>query len=179
MDDLGSKGGRGKWGIKGIPHKDWDCLDVYDLFATTDSREYAICEMCEEREIRFIHVMRHDKYPNNLLCGCVCAEHMWGMGMAKRLEKEVRLRSKRRFNFPDLLSWKISKKGNPHIKKNGYHITVAKWGVLHKIIVTKPDGTSIKGSILHETQRKAMVSAFDALEYLDENLLKSIEGENA
>ena len=36
----------------------------------------AICEMCETRTIRYVHVMRHDRYAGHLRVGCECAAKM-------------------------------------------------------------------------------------------------------
>lgn len=61
----------GKWSEPGVPHKGWHVVDYYKR----DDREH-LCEMCERQLVMFVHVMRHDSYPDELKVGCVCAAHM-------------------------------------------------------------------------------------------------------
>jgi hypothetical protein len=61
----------GKWADPSVPKKDWTCTDWYDLGDIA-----AVCEMCESEPIRFVHVMRHRDYHEELHCGCVCAGNM-------------------------------------------------------------------------------------------------------
>jgi hypothetical protein len=58
----------GKWLCDGVPHVGWSCVEV------RESNTY--CEMCEVTLITYAHVMRHDRYPGELECGCVCAGFM-------------------------------------------------------------------------------------------------------
>jgi hypothetical protein len=59
----------GKWSEPGVPHKGWVCLGVDDL----GPGELMTCQMCMVAQIRYVHAMVHDDYPEKLLCGCVCA----------------------------------------------------------------------------------------------------------
>lgn len=61
----------GKWSEPGVPHSGWYVVDYYKL----DDREH-LCEMCERQMVMFVHVMRNDRYPEDLKVGCVCAGHM-------------------------------------------------------------------------------------------------------
>jgi hypothetical protein len=61
-----------KWGDLNVPHKGWTRIDIVDL----EGWNYEICEMYEAREIRFVHIMKHPRYPGALRCGCVCAGHL-------------------------------------------------------------------------------------------------------
>jgi hypothetical protein len=58
----------GKWLRTDIPHVGWSCVEV------RESNGY--CSMCEITPIVYAHVMRHDRYPGELECGCVCAGFM-------------------------------------------------------------------------------------------------------
>jgi hypothetical protein len=71
-DQKGRGRARGKWSDPNVPHKGWTCMDIVDLAESN----YEICEMCEAREIRFVHIMEHPRYPGSLRCGCVCAGHL-------------------------------------------------------------------------------------------------------
>jgi hypothetical protein len=48
---------RGKWSQSGVPHKGWLCIEIEDLGSPD-----LTCEMCESREIRYVHHMQHDSY---------------------------------------------------------------------------------------------------------------------
>jgi hypothetical protein len=58
----------GKWLRDDVPHTGWRCIEVND--------HGAVCEMCEVTEVRYVHVMQHERYPLRLDCGCVCAGFM-------------------------------------------------------------------------------------------------------
>ena len=61
----------GKWSEAGVPHRGWVCVDWHDL-----EEPSAICQMCETQTIRYVHVMRHADYPDELRVGCECAAKM-------------------------------------------------------------------------------------------------------
>lgn len=63
--------GTGKWTQAGVPHKGWTCIDIEEL-----EEQDHLCEMCEARHIRFVHVMEHSDHGETLRVGCVCAGHM-------------------------------------------------------------------------------------------------------
>jgi len=46
--------GTGRWAQAGVPHKGWHCIDIEEL-----NEQDHICEMCEARQVRFVHVMEH------------------------------------------------------------------------------------------------------------------------
>ena len=50
---------KNKWSEKGIPHKGWVCVYVEDL----EEPEF-VCEMCGQEEIRYVHYMKHEEFPN-------------------------------------------------------------------------------------------------------------------
>jgi hypothetical protein len=58
----------GKWLRDDIPHTGWRCDEI--------NNAGGICQMCEVTQIVYAHVMRHDRYPLWLECGCVCAGYM-------------------------------------------------------------------------------------------------------
>ena len=114
--------GHGRWSEAGVPHKQWWCVDVHDL--GRDRTE--TCEMCRSANVRFVHVMRHNDYPDMLRCGCVCAGNMAAdLVGARSREKKLRLRAGRRSTFPNLKRWNRSEKGHAYISlPNGRWVTV-------------------------------------------------------
>ncbi|MEI7336885.1 hypothetical protein [Pectobacterium carotovorum] len=110
---------RGKWSQKNVPHKGWKCVDIEDL-----GEPSLTCEMCESSQLRYIHHMEHDEYPEILSVGCVCASHMENeYSSAKEREKLMVSRTGKRSRWLSR-NWKISKKGNPFIKSDGYVVTI-------------------------------------------------------
>jgi hypothetical protein len=97
----------GKWRERGVPHKGWQCIDVYEL----DRGEEQTCEMCETASIHTVHVMRHPNYEGELEVGKICAGHMQqDLARAreredefKRQQKELKRRQKPR--VAAALSW--------------------------------------------------------------------------
>ena len=80
--------------------------------------------MCGNHPIRYVHVMEHDDYEDQMNVGCVCAEHMSDDYLnPKSREKRLRNRAARRRNWL-ALKWKTSRKGNPYLKKDGMILTV-------------------------------------------------------
>lgn len=110
---------RGKWSKAGVPHKGWECVDVEDL-----GEPQVECEMCESQTLRYVHHMQHPNYAEVLQVGCVCAGHMEGdVNASTAREQTMKSRAAKRVRWPGRL-WKVSRKGNPNIKADGYHITV-------------------------------------------------------
>ena len=62
----------------GAPLSDWHCVYVYDM-ADDDGGVYdlATCELCGCSKVRYVHVMRHDQYFEDIEVGCICAGIMW------------------------------------------------------------------------------------------------------
>jgi hypothetical protein len=65
--------------LKQTRHKGWNAVSVIDSRQddeSDDSPTYETCEMCGNGKIRFVHVMSHESYPDELRVGCRCAEKM-------------------------------------------------------------------------------------------------------
>ena len=109
-----SKCQNGYWDDPEVPQINWYLDHVIDL-----GYPDGLCEMCQVQRIRYVHVMNHDKH-SQLRCGCICAGRMSG-DPDKHLEVEARMRKKaaRKVAWAQLSSWKLSRKGNLYIKKDG------------------------------------------------------------
>lgn len=117
-----------EWSLPGIPHKGWECLEVVDLAdecGANEDIEYAQCEMCGNEKIRYIHIMRHPDWPNELHVGCACAEKMTNDYVNPRVkETELRNRAARRTNF-NKVAWRENlTKGTYSKKYKGEWITI-------------------------------------------------------
>lgn len=117
-----------RWEIPGIPHKGWECVEVFDLADESDSDEeiqYEQCEMCGNEKIRYVHVMKHREYQDELHVGCVCAEKMTGDYVTPRkIETSLRNRAARKTNFHKV-PWKYNDVKHTYSKKyKGEYITI-------------------------------------------------------
>lgn len=78
------------------PPDNWRCVDLID----GEEADFK-CELCGYDGVRYIHVMEHDEFFEQLYVGCICAGVMEGdILAAKERERKMKNRSKRRLNFP-------------------------------------------------------------------------------
>lgn len=81
-----------KWGA---PVKEWECIGVLD-----SGDDSSVCELCGCGKVRYVHVMHHDWYFENVYVGCICAGVLEGDVLAaKERERIVRNRGKRKQTF--------------------------------------------------------------------------------
>lgn len=128
----------GEWNREGIPHKGWKCIDVFDLADEIEAGEeilYEQCEMCGNEKIRYVHVMKHQDFPEELHVGCVCAEKMSGDYVnPRRCETALKNKAMRRRNF-NRVRWRFNSVKNTYSKKyKGEYITIMEgryggWGI--------------------------------------------------
>lgn len=151
--------GRGKWSIAGVPHKGWQCVDIEDL-----GEPQAECEMCESQTIRYVHYMQHPNYPRILEVGCVCAGHMEGdIAAARTREASMKSRTGKRKRWITR-RWRISAKGNPWIRADGFRVTVYRRGTGWAVTVSSEDNNFVKyGGRIYETKDQAKLAAFDQI----------------
>jgi hypothetical protein len=109
----------GLWGAPGVPQRGWVCIAMDDLGAPSE-----ICEMCGHAQIRYVHVMRHQGYPDDLRCGCVCAGYMAeDMRAAEKREKTLKQEAGIKARWLTR-GWKNSWKGNQYINVAGNNVVV-------------------------------------------------------
>ena len=110
---------RGKWSVPGVPHKGWRLVSFDDLGDLLET-----CAMCETQEIRYVHYMEHDNYPEVLGVGSVCAGHMEEDYTAPRQReqraKSLATRQSRWMNA----TWRESLKDNPFLNRNGFNVVL-------------------------------------------------------
>ena len=137
-----------------------------------------VCQMCETMEVRFVHVMANERYPDQLACGCICAGHMSGeLKTAEDRDKKMRSRARRRANFHKLKGWKLSIHGNLYIEVHGNQA----------VITSLPDGGfRICARGPHDRQYRwgkkrfatlpdAKMGCFDAIEFFEQKQAKQAE----
>ena len=106
----------------GAPLSDWYCLYVVDI--TENEEDYATCELCDCSKVRFIHVMSHDKYFENIDVGCICAGIMEGdILVAEERERKFRNRANRKKNFIKK-EWTPNQGGGYRMKYKGEWIFI-------------------------------------------------------
>jgi hypothetical protein len=100
---------RGKWLRDDVPKFGWHCVRMVDH--DDDGWMYSeYCEMCESTRRRYIHVMRHPQYRDELACGCVCAGYMTD-NLEEAVQREERFRIRR----------ELRKKPDTGFRRKGWH----------------------------------------------------------
>ncbi len=169
MSDSIPANARGKWSQAGVPHRGWNCIATRDL--REEFEDYLTCEMCETQTIRFVHTMEHPDYPTTLDCGCDCAGYMEGSRKrAKVRDADMRRRANRRQKFPERKGWKVSAKGNSHIKVDGYHCIVARRPNGFSVGITPPRAERPTwGRKTYRSLKEAQEGCFDAIDHMRSN----------
>ena len=86
------------------PLSDWHCVQIDDMaevgWIAGNGMGHATCELCGCEKVRFVHVMRHERYFEDINVGCVCAGVMEGDVLAAReRERKMTNRAKRKRNY--------------------------------------------------------------------------------
>ena len=71
----------------GAPLEDWRCVDLIDMCEGDDedtSPTFAKCDLCDCHKVRFVHVMDHPLYLEEVRVGCICAGIMEGDVLAAK-----------------------------------------------------------------------------------------------
>lgn len=80
------------------PITDWDCVYMYDV--AEDDGALFDCELCYCPKVRYVHVMRHEEYFEDVHVGCICAGIMEGdILAAKERDRKMKNRAKRKANY--------------------------------------------------------------------------------
>lgn len=150
----------GKWTLPGVPHKGWRCVDIEEL-----EEQDHLCEMCEARLVRFVHVMEHAGYDEVLRVGCVCAGHMEEdlLGARKR-ETAYRNDRSRRSRWLRR-RWGLSAAGNEYLNTNdGFNVVVYRKGAIWGARVEhRPSGFAQSSRRPYRTSDHAKLAAFEAM----------------
>lgn len=150
----------GKWTQPGVPHKGWRCVDIEEL-----EEQDHLCEMCEARLVRFVHVMEHDDYDDVLRVGCVCAGHMEeDLVGARRREAAYRNDRSRRSRWLQR-RWRLSAAGNEYLNTNdGFNVVVYRKGAIWGArIEHRASGFARSSRLPYQTSDHAKLAAFEAM----------------
>lgn len=102
-----------KWNA---PLDNWYCDRVIDVEEEYSSTGLFTCELCGCVRVRFVHVMHHDEYFEDVRVGCICAGIMEGDVLAAiERERLIKNRAKRKNNFPHR-KWKENRFGGYSLK---------------------------------------------------------------
>jgi hypothetical protein len=109
----------GLWDDPAIPKKDWVFTGLDDM-----GEPAFVCNMCRAKLIRYVHYLRHRRYPAVLGVGCICASKLEADSTwAELREREHRTLAARRAKFA-MRQWPLSGKGNPTTRQRGVRVTV-------------------------------------------------------
>jgi hypothetical protein len=150
----------GKWTQPGVPHRGWRCVDIEE-----QEEQDHLCEMCEARLVRFVHVMEHDAYEGVLRVGCICAGHMEedlvGARMREAAYKNDRARRSRWLQR----KWRVSAGGNEFLNTaDGFNVVIYRtgrsWGAR---VEHRASGFQRTSKLRYATAEKVKLAAFDAM----------------
>jgi hypothetical protein len=112
---------RGKWNDPAVPHKGWTCMDIEDL-----EEPVGICEMCENQEVRYVHIMEHPDYPETIRARCDCAGAMEEDSKRACKREQTLKNSATRRGYWLQRTWRTSAKGNSYLNTDGFNIVIFK-----------------------------------------------------
>ena len=114
------------WDDVTAPRKGWYVACVEDL--GPDPRGHQCCEACGKVTVRYLHVLRHVDYGQDVLCGCECAAKMVeDPASVYAAEKHAVNIARRRATFSNLSGWVRANNGsgNLRLKKDGLICVIA------------------------------------------------------
>jgi hypothetical protein len=149
----------GKWNYNDVPKRGWTCLNIADF-----EEPCHICEMCEARDVRYVHTMWHPDYYHELDVGCICAGHMEGNPAAARLrEQDFIKRNARRSKWLQR-EWRVSYAGNSYLNVDGFNVVVYRrndyWSACVK---HRETGYKRFSQRRYATANQAKLASFDAM----------------
>jgi hypothetical protein len=148
----------GKWDKTVVPHDGWRCIRIVD-----HGKQNHTCDMCEAREVRYVHWMEHDDFTGVLKVGCECAGRLErNPDAAEERERVMRNRAARRAKWP-ARKWRVSRKGNPYLRRAGYCFTVWPKGAGWSFAVSREDEAPHYADATFTTCDQAKLAAFDLI----------------
>lgn len=149
----------GRWDQSSVPHRGWRCIEVDDL-----EEAIAVCEMCGQQEIRYVHTMEHPECSYVLNVGCHCAERMEEDYVGPRARDEaLRNRAARRARWCNR-AWKVTRKGGLMVTADGYVCVITQYGKGWRGSFTREGETKwLRGELTHPTANAAKLALFDRL----------------
>lgn len=80
--------------------------------------------MCGQEKVRYIHIMSHPVYPDELRVGCICAGKISDDYVgAKNRDTKLKNKAARKKNWLTR-QWRTSASGNPYLNLDGYNMEV-------------------------------------------------------
>jgi hypothetical protein len=114
------------------PLSGWYCIHTFDVkdqgWSTESTKEPKLfkCELCGCDKVRFIHVMHHNEFYEDINVGCICAGIMEDdILSAVERERVLRNRYNRKKNFLKQ-KWYLSFNGNETLLYKNKRITIVK-----------------------------------------------------
>ena len=121
----------------------------------------ATCEMCESQTIRYVHHMEHLSYDEVLSVGCICAGNMEGdVAAARTREAAMKSHASKRKRWLSR-AWRLSAKGYPWLRADGYRVTVYPRGSGWATTVSSDDN-----SFVHHGRQTTQLKSKQSLQLL-------------
>lgn len=165
----------GKWKNPIVPKVGWQCVSIYDSHEARGEQR-RVCDMCEFARVRYVHVMKHDAWPDLIEAGCNCAGQMEGDKVAaEKREKKAKSRDR----FARSTNWWRTADGNAQLRIEGLLLVVflrrnSRWSVA--VNDTSDDSPPIWGNKEYDTELQARAAAFEAKQWVKEKRKRRISG---
>lgn len=146
-----------KWGA---PLDGWRCIGVEDVREDDPEADLFECELCGCSNVRFVHVMDHDLYFEEVRVGCICAGVMEGdILKAQERERLMRNRARRRKNFIKR-EWKQTRPNLWERSYRGIELNIMKTENGYIVFTPSKTKRSYKGKPIRDFY-SAIYAAFD------------------
>lgn len=157
------------WKKRDVPQKGWLSVEVCDLrYDQGDGYTPAVCEMCGNEHLRFVHTLRHPKFPHMLAVGRVCAEKMQSDYWRPQAREQLLAGRHARRSKWSTRKWNLSASGNPYLNARGWNVVVfpsPRFADHWSYRITKNEDTHFSDQPFPSVET-AKLAAFDRMEEL-------------
>ena len=143
------------------PLAGWEWVDTYDVAEEGDV--LVACELCDCPSVRFVHVMRHEKYFEDVNVGCICAGIMDGdILAAKERDRKMKNRASRKCNYLKK-EWRANETGNHVLRYKNEDLAIKRDGAGYCVVWNGHGVSRHKGKSI-ECFLAAIHAAFDLVD---------------
>lgn len=113
----------------GFPHRGWTLIKEIDTGLSRrifrrHGPQYERCEYCGNPRVRYLFILRHPHWSEEISVGGNCASHLTEQPDLKTRGQDNAKKRSRLENFLNAKGWKRSSKGNLYIKYRNHHIVI-------------------------------------------------------
>lgn len=137
----------------GFPDREWEYLGCEDRRIPNN-----LCQYCGKQHVRYVHILKHQDWPDTIETGCVCAGQLGLEEEAINGERRAKQHKTRLKRFIET-GWSTTKNRNPYKTYRNVRVAICGSGRYFKIAI---DGSM--GVKVFRSQQDAMTHAFNYIE---------------